>query len=102
MEFFAREVDPRDVGVEIASATFRARLWRCSASAAKSPGRSNASWWRPSDWELSGVQVQDVLRWLDGQLGPADTAEVFVLLPDDQGPERTLLRIAGVDPTTRY
>ena len=72
MTIRARQVDPRDVDVEVDARTFRVYFWRSA------PGRASR------EFEVTGGEVYDVIGWADRNMGPDETYELGVL---ELGPE---------------
>lgn len=84
----AREVDPRDVNVEVDEPTFRVYFWRTAPSLAC------------REFEVTGGDVDDVIGWADNNAGPDETYEVGVLtrVGETQAGDVVLARIKGTDP----
>lgn len=85
----AREVDPRDVNVEVDEPTFRVYFWRTDPSLAC------------REFEVTGGDVDDVAGWADDNVGPDETYELGVLtrVGETQAGDVVLTRIKGTDPT---
>lgn len=80
-------VDPRDTGWEIDSPSYRVYLWRARAGGYES-----------EEFELSGVRdVGEAIAWAESAARSERTYTLYVLV--DQGDDRGLVRLLGVDPT---
>lgn len=84
-----RQVDPRDVNVEVDAPTFRVYFWRSA------PGLACR------EFEVTGGDVHDVIGWADRNVGPDETYELAVLtrVAEMQAGDVVLTRIKGSDPT---
>ena len=89
MTVHARQVDPRDVNVEVDEPTFRVYFWRSAPSLAC------------REFEVTGGDVDDVIGWADRNVGPDETYELGVLtrVAKTQAGDVVLTRIKGTDPT---
>ena len=85
----ARQVDPRDVNVEVDAPTFRVYFWRTAPDLAC------------REFEVTGGDVHEVVRWADLNVGPDETYELGVLtrVAGMQPGDVVLTRIKGSDPT---
>jgi hypothetical protein len=89
----AGPVDPRDARTEEAHPEYRVTFWERLWAPADIPLSRVGC--RSDDWSLVGAtSVFEVLAWADAHCGPhrAYTVSVFTL-------ERSLIRLAGTDPT---
>jgi hypothetical protein len=85
----ARRVDPRDALTEETYPEYHVTFWERLWAPADIP--LSRVGWRSDDWSLVGAtSVFEVLAWADAHR--AHTVSVFTL-------ERSLIRLAGTDPT---
>lgn len=87
MTVHARQVDPRDVNVEVDEPTFRVYFWRTGPSLAC------------REFELTGGDIDDVTAWADSNVEPDETYELGVLTRVGEAGDVVLTRIKGTDPT---
>jgi hypothetical protein len=87
-----RQVDPRDIGWEIESATYRVYIWRKESW----PENSDISY-TSDEFEITGTNVLGVLDWIASHLESVDHSYTLYVV-SDSGAEPGLIRLAGVDP----
>lgn len=89
MTVHARQVDPRDVNVEVDGPTFRVYFWRSAPTLAC------------REFEVTGGDVDDVIGWANRNVGPNETYELGVLMrvAKTQAGDVVLTRIKGTNPT---
>lgn len=87
------------------NATFRVYLWRQPRLDRLPPARrpddvpQRDVMWECSEWELTGGDVDEALRWADEHVASWDVAEMWVAVPDcGDGRGRGLVRIRGHNP----
>lgn len=88
-------MDPRDIGWEIESPSYRVYFWEQPPRPPHVPGY--VSTWRSNEFELSEVDdVTEVLDWAKATAPPGGTYVVYAVVEGAAG--RGLVRLAGVDP----
>ena len=93
-----RPVDPRDTHWEITCPSFRVYFWQPQPSP---PGASeHPGGYHSTEFEVSGVDVGEVLTWAEATAPRGSTYTVYALV--EQGGERGLVRLAGVDPMAAH
>ena len=80
-------MDPRDTRWEVDSPAYRVYLWR---------PRGNG--WESQEFELrNALDAREALDWANREAGSDRIFTLYALV--EQGGERGLVRLAGVDPT---
>jgi hypothetical protein len=90
-----RPVDPRDTEWEICQPVFRVYFWEPNPLPPGIPEESAG--YRSTEFEVSGVDVGEVLAWAETNAPSGATFTVYTVV--EQGSRRGLVRLAGVDPT---
>jgi hypothetical protein len=90
-----RPVDPRGTEWELTCSSFRVYFWQAQPSPPGHPEQPGG--YRSEEFEVSGVDVGKVLEWADATAPRGSTYTVYAVI--EQGGERGLVRLAGVDPT---
>jgi hypothetical protein len=89
-----RQVDPRDIGWEVDSPSYRVYFWERRPA----PAVPSVSSWHADEFEITDVEdVTEVLAWAQETANPRRTYTVYVVV-EGRG-ERGLARLAGADPT---
>ena len=91
-----RPVDPRDTDWEMTCTSFRVYFWKAQPSPPIAPEHRGGH--DSTEFEISGVEVGEVLEWAEATAPRGSTYTVYAVV--EQGGERGLVRLAGVDPTT--
>ena len=89
-----RPVDPRDTVWEINTPSYRIYFWEPQAAA---PVPQQPVSYRSNEFEVSGVDVGEVLAWAESTKPPGSTYAIYAVI--EGAGERGLVRLAGVDPT---
>jgi hypothetical protein len=90
-----RPVDPRDTDWEMTCTSFRVYFWKAQPSPPVAPEHPGG--YHSTAVEVSGVDVGVVLKWAEATAPRGSTYTVYAVV--EQGGERGLVRLAGVDPT---
>jgi hypothetical protein len=90
-----RPVDPRDTAWEIDFPSYRIYFWEPQAAAPGVPQQIVG--FRSNEFEVSGVDVGEVLAWAEATKPPGSTYTIYAVI--EGAGERGLVRLAGVDPT---
>lgn len=105
--FVATRVDPPEPAHEDDSPVFRVHLWRQREAPEGTPQDQVA--WELEAYEVGDVDVHEVLDWASWRVerGPRGVTmwpgptRVWVGLVVGEGDERTLIRLAGKEPTSQ-
>jgi hypothetical protein len=90
-----RLVDPRDTDWEIVQPMFRVYFWEPQPAPPGVPKESAG--YRSTEFEVSGVDVSEVLAWAETNTPSGATRTIYAVV--EQGNRRGLVRLAGTDPT---
>jgi hypothetical protein len=90
-----RPIDPRDTVWEIDSHSYRFYFWEPQPPPQPNLPVHPVSY-HSSEFEVTDVDVAEVIAWAEATASPGSTYTLYAVI--DQGNERGLIRLAGVDP----